>query len=58
MGKEELLMSDKCTIPATSASPQAEIGSHRGSPVAQFLKPELGCRNDYTLFRKCTSCSI
>lgn len=49
MGKEELLMSDKCTIPATNASPQAEIGYHRGSPVAQFLKLELGCRNDYSI---------
>lgn len=49
MGKEELLMSDNCTIPVTSANLQAEIGSHRGSPVAQFLKPELGCRNDYSI---------
>lgn len=49
MGKEELLLSDKCTIPATCASPQGKIGSQQGSPVVQFLKHELGCRNDYSI---------
>lgn len=41
MGKEELLMSDKCTIPATSASPQAEVLT--GAP--QFFSfPNLNYR--------------
>lgn len=49
MGKEELLMSDKCTIPAICARPQGKIGSQQGSLFAQFLKQELGCRNDYSI---------
>lgn len=50
MGKGELLVSDKCLLrPATSASPQGEIGSQQGSLVAHFLKLELGCRNDYSI---------